>query len=126
MKLSLAQVTVVAALSATATADKWKVNTMCQGPNPCQSTEGVWITSNAAYSFDATEGCREPIYLPIVSWYCLDWANKRGHYYDDKGKNCMKIVKRETSNWDNDCDPKRPIMAINCDTSWWEKTRCTW
>ncbi|KAK4124568.1 hypothetical protein N657DRAFT_644806 [Parathielavia appendiculata] len=89
---------------------------MCH-PTSCDS-EGYWYTAFGSYRIDANEGCRDPPDVPSMNTICMDWGNKRGHFYfDGQAKRCIRM----TSDTPFGCGP-----GATCAFSNWDEVSCTW
>lgn len=115
---------VLAALTVTAKADWWRIDTYCTTTS-CDSWPAVWYTDNTGgYDFNANEGCRSPG-VPGVEIFCIDWGNKRGHFQAVPQLNQPKRCLRMSADYDYSSRPGCGSTG-SCRRSEWRETACNW
>ncbi|KAF6753784.1 hypothetical protein DFP72DRAFT_393797 [Ephemerocybe angulata] len=86
------------------------------GPNGVSG--GTWTTSNGAVygNLNVNEGCRT-LAVPGMTDFCIDWANRRAHFYfEGQGKRCM----RQTTSDSYNCN------GGTCHRGEWDEVFCNW
>ncbi len=105
----------LASFATIAAADSFEVGTVC-GYGSCDSW-GWWNTCCGRYWVDdANDGCHYGTYIgvPGMNTLCMDWNNRRAHFYfDGQGKRCIAQNSEST-------DQHGVVRAI------WLEVLCNW
>jgi hypothetical protein len=113
---------VLVTLAATATADLMRVDTWCD-PSHCDSSTARWTSGFGEYYLNANEGCRDPPNVPSMTQLCVDWGNKRAHFYfEGQPRRCMRM----TADYDWNAFANCHDLVMQCRRSEWTEVSCNW
>ncbi|KAK0111134.1 hypothetical protein ONS95_001510 [Cadophora gregata] len=117
MRLSTPLLVLATGLAVTVQADRWDITGLCSLFG-CNYNTGKWYYNDGrSFNFNPNEGCRVP-YIPAVKEFCMDWGNRRAHFYEDSGKRrCMRQVRDDSTFCGTGC--------LEADVGWAD-TACTW
>jgi len=122
-KMRVSVLAVLASLAASATADSMRVDTWCT-LTQCNSGTARWDSAYGSYWLDANEGCRDPPNVPGMNSICMDWGNKRAHFFfDNQPKRCLRMT--EDYEWNAFADCNRGL-GPSCRRSIWSEVACNW
>ena len=122
--MRLTTTSILAACASLVSADYMQITSYnCRrlGDTGCSHT-GAFFTSSSNYQINGNEGCRDWPGIPGVRQLCIDWTQRRSHFYfEGQAKRCMYI-----SRFEDDFCRNTGVPGKECYWTRWTEVSCTW